>query len=177
MKKNYILFVVVAAVLVVVTIGVTIAYLVSSTRTLENTFTVGDVNITLTETKGDTFILAPGVTITKDPTVTVKADSEDCWLFVKVQKQSHFDNYCTFEIVDGWTALSGYEGVYYKKIDKSSSDQRFKVIKDDKIFVKDTVTEEQLEAISINPKLEFTAYAIQDLGIDDVQDAWQLLNE
>lgn len=79
-------------------IGGTVAYLTSQTGTVTNTFTVGNVAITLDEAKvtemgavEDTtrvtendYKLIPGHTYTKDPTIHVTAGSEKCWLFVKV---------------------------------------------------------------------------------------------
>ena len=50
--KKLLLAVCCAALLVCVSIGATVAYL-TSTGTVENTFTVGNVNITLDETKVD----------------------------------------------------------------------------------------------------------------------------
>ena len=72
-------------------VGTTLAFLVDKTDPIVNTFTVGNVDIELTETDGNgnnvtgnEYKLIPGHTYTKDPTVTVKKGSEACWLFVKV---------------------------------------------------------------------------------------------
>jgi predicted ribosomally synthesized peptide with SipW-like signal peptide len=94
-------------------IGGTLAYLTAQTDTVTNTFTVGNVTITLDEAKTDTdgklikvvneedttvdkiddatrittgnkYKLVPGRTYTKDPTIQVDKTSEACWLFVKV---------------------------------------------------------------------------------------------
>ncbi|MGN1231703.1 MAG: hypothetical protein ACI4TP_07365, partial [Anaerotignum sp.] len=43
-------------------------------------YTYGDINIELEETTGTTYEIVPGNDLTKDPKVTVKAGSEDCWL-------------------------------------------------------------------------------------------------
>ena len=53
-------------------LGGTLAWLTAKTDTVTNTFTVGDINIDLTETTTD-YKLVPGNTIAKDPTVTVKS--------------------------------------------------------------------------------------------------------
>lgn len=85
-----------AALLVCVTIAGTVAYL-TSTDTVTNTFTVGQVKITLDEAKvgtdgkaltGDSakrvkeneYKLMPGHVYDKDPTVTVKAGSEESYV-------------------------------------------------------------------------------------------------
>ena len=71
-------------------VGGTVAWLVAKTDPVVNTFTYGDINITLTETTGDDYKIIPGVDIGKDPKVTVKAGSEACWLFVKVEEEGTF---------------------------------------------------------------------------------------
>lgn len=74
-------------------VGGTIAWLTGQTDAVTNTFTVGDINIELDESSTTTsasgeikknYLFVPGDTLEKDPKVTVKANSEDCYLFVKV---------------------------------------------------------------------------------------------
>ena len=87
-----------AIILVVATVFGTMAYL-TSTDEVENTFTVGNVKITLDEAKVNTngspvegadrvkaneYKLMPGHTYTKDPTIHVDAASEDCFIRAKV---------------------------------------------------------------------------------------------
>ena len=69
-------------------VGGTVAWLVSSTDPVVNTFTYGDINITLGETTGNDYKIIPGVNIDKNPKVTVKGGSEACWLFVKVEEEN-----------------------------------------------------------------------------------------
>lgn len=170
----------------------TIAWLISE-ETVTNTFTYGDIDITLTETDTEndddddpstnTYDMVPGNTITKDPLVTVEADSEDCWLFVKLDESENFDDFMTYGIADGWTALENNDGVYYRIIDKSVDAQNFKVIAEDKVTVLDTVTKEMLNALDADgaenyPTLTVTAYAVQRDdeidAIDTVEEAWAL---
>lgn len=85
-------------------VGGTVAWLVAKTDPVVNTFTYGDINITLTETTGEDYKIIPGVDIGKDPKVTVKAGSEACWLFVKVEEEGTFvANKVTYSVDDGWT--------------------------------------------------------------------------
>lgn len=69
-------------------LNATMAYLTGETKPVENVFVIGDINITLSEEQwtkqGADFKgkVIPGETIVKDPTVTVKQASEDCYLFV-----------------------------------------------------------------------------------------------
>lgn len=176
MRKSHIWLIIAAVLLVTVSIGVTVAVLVASSKPVINTFTVGGVNITLTETTTE-YKMAPGVTVAKDPTVTVLANSEESWLFVKVEKENDFDTFCTYEIQDGWTALEGQEGVFYQMVEQSSANQVFLVLKNNCVHIKDTLTEEQLNAITVNPTLTVTAYAAQTDGLATPAAAWRALNQ
>lgn len=96
--KKAMLMTLCAIILVVATVFGTMAYL-TSTDEVNNTFTVGNVKITLDEAKVDTngspvegaarvkvndYKLLPGHTYTKDPTIHVDAASEDCFIRAKV---------------------------------------------------------------------------------------------
>lgn len=175
-KKNFLLIITVLSILTV-SVGATLAYLVAASQPVINTFTVGDVGIALTETTGSQYIMAPGIDIPKDPVVTVQTGSEECWLFVKVEKENAFDQYCTYTIADGWTALTGEEGIYYRQVGKTSVNQQFHLLHNDRVWVKDTLTEEQLAAITTPPTLTFTAYAIQNESFASPQDAWDALHQ
>lgn len=162
-----------AALIVCATVAGTLAWLTDKTEPVVNTFTVGDINIELKETTGETYKMVPGIELVKDPTVTVKAGSEACWLFVKVDKSVNFDGFMTFEMADGWIALSGHAGVYYRNVDATNADTGFDVLKDNKVMVLDTVTKTMLEGAKTNaPTLTFTAYAVQKDGIADADTAW-----
>lgn len=159
-------------------IGGTVAWLTATTTPVVNTFTYGDINITLTETKpADRHAkIIPGVDIEKDPKVTVKANSEDCWLFVKVQEAGTFvEGKVTYSIADGWTALDGQTGVYYREVDATTADTDFAVLRDNKVTVSAELTKAEVNAITAEnqPKLTFTAYAVQKDGIDTVEAAWE----
>lgn len=145
-----------------VAIGGTIAYLTDKTDTITNTFTVGKVAIDLDETTGQSYKMIPGTTLDKDPTVTVKADSEDSWVFVKVDETDNLDTYIEYATADGWEALEGFEGVFYRYVKAADVDQSFNVLANNKVVVKDSVTTDDMNAAETNaPKLTFTAYAIQ----------------
>ena len=153
-------------------VGGTLAWLTDRTAEVKNTFTVGDINIGLTETTTD-YKMVPGNTIAKDPTVTVKANSEACWLFVQVTESENLDTFITYAIAEGWTALPGVDGVYYREVPASNADQTFSVLKGDAVTVKDTVTKEMLTAKDFtNPTLTFKAYAIQKDHFTTADAAW-----
>ena len=159
-------------------ITTTTAFLISRAGPVENVFTIGDIRLSLTETTGESYQLIPGKVVDKNPTVTVHGGSEDCWLFVKVTKSKDFDEYIEYEIADGWTHLGGYEGVYYRSIIRSASGDVFSILKDDRMSVVDTLTEEKMTAIATLPKITFEAYAVQSHSIDTASEAWvEILKE
>lgn len=172
-------------VVAVASVGGTIAWLTDKTAPVTNTFTVGDINIELTETER-TYKIVPGVEIPKDPKVTVEANSEACWLFVKVEEanwpSATESNTTTrkvkYDIADGWTKLTGVEGVndvYYREVSATTADTDFAVLKDNKVTVSQNLTKAEANAIIASPTLTFTAYAIQKEGSADAAAAWAKL--
>ena len=159
-------------------IGGTVAWLTATTDSVVNTFTYGDINITLTESKpaDRQAKIIPGVDIEKDPKVTVKANSEACWLFVKVEESGKFvENKVPYSIATGWTQGDDTnipENVYYREVGAVTENTDFAVLKDNMVTVSDTLTKEDIQNIT-NPTLTFTAYAVQKDGIDTVEAAWE----
>ena len=187
MKKKSLALVLALAMIVVCVVGGTLAWLIATTPEVKNTFTYGDINIKLEETDATVsadgsatkeFKMIPGYTIAKDPKVTVKADSEKCYLFVKVAESDNFDTFMTYDMADGWTALAGVNGVYYRVVDASATNQEFGVLKNDKVTVSGDVTKAMLNNLTENtqPTLTFTAYACQYNSSNGtpfaVADAW-----
>lgn len=163
MKKKILVPVVAVALVFCCVIGGTLAWLTDKTDPVVNTFTVGDVDITLAETTGPEYKMVPGYTIAKDPKVTVTADSEDCWLFVKVEKSENFDTFMTYAMADGWNALSDTTGVYYRQVNKTDVVREFSVLAGDQVAVRNDVTKKQMDDLAVEnyPTLTFTAYAVQ----------------
>ena len=126
-KSKALLLTLCAVLLVAASMLGTMAYL-TSTASVENTFTVGSVAITLDETDVDnstadanrdqanSYKLMPGHTYTKDPTIHVAAASEDCYLFVKVANEiTAIEGETTVAAqmtAKGWVAVDGVTGVY-----------------------------------------------------------------
>ena len=165
-------------------VGGTLAWLISQTNPVVNTFTYGDINIDLKEDTKGPYTITPGKNITKDPKVTVKANSEACWLFVKVKEE----NWPTFtdadgtkkvsyHIADGWNALQGQTDVYYREVAAANDKaQEFPVLKDNTVTVRDTLTKDEVNKLKNSSKptqLTFTAYAVQKDGIKDADAAWK----
>ncbi len=175
-------------------IGGTIAWLIATSDTVVNTFTYGDINLTLTESDtgidGDgnvntnKYKMVPGQTITKDPVVTVAQGSEEMWLFVKLEKSANFDDFMTYEVDTSWAPLDGVDGVYYRHIpatEVAQADMTVHVLKDDTVTVKDEVTKEMLNALDAAggtgyPTLNVTAYAVQHAGSTTAAEAWVKIN-
>lgn len=153
-------------------IGGTIAWLTDTSDTITNTFTVGDINIKLEEKTGTEYDIIPGVNVEKDPVVTVLKNSVDCWLFVKVAKSANWPAKVTYQIADGWTLVPGQADVYYREVSTSTADQPFRVLKNDQIVVDTSLTKAEMNAISGQPTLTITAYAIQKAEFATAAAAW-----
>ena len=92
-KSKALLLTLCAVLLIAASVLGTMAYLTSSAE-VKNTFTIGKVEIKLDETDvtnptgprvtANSYKLMPGTTYTKDPTVTVKAGSEESYVRMKV---------------------------------------------------------------------------------------------
>lgn len=87
MKKNIIALCLVVSLAAIALLSGTMAYFTDTTEKKTNAFTVGNVEISLAEpswTASADHTLIPKVRYAKDPTVTVAADSQDCYLFMEV---------------------------------------------------------------------------------------------
>lgn len=172
-----------AVMLVTASVLGTMAYL-TSTDEVVNTFTVGNVAITLDETDVDNstpgendrdqaneYKLMPGKEYVKDPIVHVDADSEDCYLFVKVANEiaDIEDTKTVLEQMGehGWVAVDGAEGVYVY----TQNDVLAVVKGDTDVTVFDTFkvsgnVDNDTLASCTGKKIDVTAYAIQADGFD-----------
>ena len=172
--------------------GATFAWLTAKTDPVVNTFTYGDINITLAESTGSDYKIIPGVDIGKDPLVTVLTKSEACWLFVKVDEENWPEltyvnkdgkavRKVNYDIADGWAKGDGTSipaNVYYRVVNADDANQEFPVLKDNKITVSNTLTKIDInEKLTGTPKLSITAYAIQKDGMDDAAAAWAAIND
>lgn len=175
-----------AIMLVCVTIAGTLAYLTAN-DSVTNTFTVGNVSITLDEAKvnedgeavapeqrvdANTYKLLPGKTYTKDPTIHVQADSEDCYVFVKVENGlSAIEGGTTIAqqmLTNGWIVIDEGNGIY-GRTNPVSEDTNVVVFNN---FTISGNTNASTLAEYANAKIKVTAYAIQAEGFDSAQAAW-----
>lgn len=195
MKKT--LTVLLALVLVIaMSVAGTMAYL-TSTDSVTNTFTVGNVAITLDELdtddddnkddnvpqpngtvrdKANAYKLIPGVTYTKDPTVHVTAGSEDCWLFVQVVNGISGLEAAT--VTDGYKTIAdqmtdnGWTAVsgaenVYAYNTKVSAGANVVVFNQFKIDGTADVS-----TVTENTKITIKAYAVQADTFNTAADAW-----
>lgn len=177
-----------AALLVSATVMGTLAYL-TSTDEVTNTFSVGNVKITLDEAKvGDdgkaitgegaervqsnSYKLLPGHEYDKDPTVHVDAASEDCYIFVKVENEIaaiEADTKIAAQMAtNGWTAVEGVANLYCKTdaVKGGTDHVVFSTVK-----VADTVDNATLATYK-DKTVKVTAYAIQKDGFTTAKAAW-----
>lgn len=193
--RKVLLLVLCAALLVSASVMGTLAYLTDDDAVV-NTFTVGAVAITLDELdtdndnnvadnttygegeaatvrdKANDYKLYPGHTYVKDPTIHVGADSEDCWLFVKVENgiaAIEADTKIADQMADiGWSAVEGEENLYaYKQIVSKNTD----VVVFNSFKIAETVTNDTLASYA-DAVINVTAYAVQTDGFDTAAEAW-----
>lgn len=178
MRKNKKLLTTVLALVLVLgcAVGGTLAYLHKVTEPIKNTFTVGNIELTLTGTKLENEKIVPGGEKTNlDFKATVGKGSEACWLFVKIVEQNNTvgtDKAVSYTMAEGWTVLSGHEGVYYKEIDaigNGESDQA----SENAVFTK--LTYSNNITIGSTPSLEVTAAAIQKDNLTTASAAYEAL--
>ena len=175
-----------AALLVSASVMGTMAYLTSQTKTVTNTFTVGNVVITLDEAPVDadgdkttgnrvmenSYKLMPGHDYDKDPTVHVDAESEDAWLFVKVVDEivNIQDTTTVAEqmYANGWTLVNGESNVYaYEAIVTGGNDYVvFETFK-----IKGDVKNDELAAYD-GKTITVEAFAVQADGFGTSDEAW-----
>ena len=170
-------------------IGGTLAYLMTSTTPVVNTFTVGNIGtLTLSETGMDAtnrtkdYMVIPGVDITKDPKVTFSGNNVAAYVFVKVDAAMGWttttDNRTytciygkvSWTVDNSWTLVDGTTNVYWQEATTSGL-SNVSVISGNKITVASTVLQSELTAGAV-PDLTFTAYAVQKDNMADAAAAW-----
>lgn len=192
MKSNKKFIVLLAALILSVccTLSVSLAWLVSISDTVTNTFTVGNIKITLDEAKVDeygeavvgatrvtenVYKLIPGHKYTKDPIVHVEEGSEPCYVFVKVEDGISAIQAATTVAAqieaNGWNALAGVTGVYYKDGVNAKNGAV-----DLKVFESFTIANDAVVSNYEDAEITVTAYAIQADGFKNASDAWTAVN-
>ena len=188
-KSKAILMVVCAMLLVAASIMGTLAYLTSQ-ASVTNTFSVGNVLITLDETDVDnttadaerdtrnSYKLMPGLTYTKDPIIHVDSNSEKCYLFVKVVNEiaaieAEGDSAVAAQMAaKGWTCIDEANGIYVYGNATAPTEvaARENIPVFDTFTVADTVDNATL-ANYAGKTIVVTAYAIQADGFESMNAA------
>lgn len=212
MKKNKKMFTMVGSLALVgaVAVGATLAYLSDNTGTIENKFTLGsDIEIKLDETdinnptgprteKGNEYLdMQSGVPETKDPMTTVIANSNDCYVFMKVEGAQDFlnhdvdgDDQGDFEInnwSEQWVKVLNTDGtntdlteskdgyyVYSGIVEESDEDTALPKLFTEIMMSNDVKGfTEPAEGESLNPNdIKITSYAIQVAGFADNEEVY-----
>ena len=189
-------FIMLALVVIGSSVSGTVAWLVSKSESTVSTFTLGDINITLAESDfgSQPIKIIPGIDIKKDPKVTVMANSEACWLFVKVEEsnwpefeEANGTRKVSYSVNNGWNALEKNPGVYFREVSAEDAQKGidYTVLADNEscpsgvIKVSQELTKAEINSIISSgnqPSLTFTAYAVQRAGIDTADAAWATVN-
>lgn len=193
MKKKILALTLVFALALALGIGGTVAWLTDKTDSVVNTFTVGDINITLTETTGTDYTFVPGDTLAKDPKVTVIAGSEDCYLFVKVEEANNTATGLTGKVINWsvdtgtdpaikWVPVPEHDGYWYRTVPAVAANTTeenlpsFDVLKDNQVTVNEKVTKDMVTGLTAKkPTITVTAAAVQKDNVNTVTDAWNKL--
>lgn len=204
--RKVLLLVLCAALLVSASVMGTMAYL-TSTSSAQNTFTVGKVTIDLNETdvdeddntKQNDYHLMPGGEYTKDPVVTVKADSEESYVRMLVTVSNISDLKAAFSnnvaadgtfllqnMVTGWDSTvwvyeactenetddtAVYEFRYVNKVAKPAVDTDLPALFQ-QVVIPETTTETQMAELTDGINIDIVAHAIQAEGFADAAAAW-----
>lgn len=192
-KNKALLLALCAVLLVTASVLGTMAYL-TSTDKVENTFTVGSVAITMDEKDVDdstpnadrdtknSYKLLPGHEYKKDPTIHVDANSEDCFLFVKVENdivaiesQEEGESVAAQMIANGWKTVKvkGQTGIYVYVGKTAGATDPATVVKkmnvpvfDKLVIAGDSVNNDTLKEYA-SKNITVTAYAVQKDGFED----------
>ena len=192
-KKKIVALLLCAVALVVGSVMGTMAWLTSQDE-VNNTFTVGNVKITLDEAKvnvdGDpinnnneevaladaprvtsnTYHLVPGHTYTKDPTVHVDSSSEECYVYVKLENGlKGIIDATTIEnqmIAEGWICIDTDAQLYVYRNSVSGASAQKDLVVFEGFKVRDDVTNTELATYK-DKTIKVTAYAVQVDGFQD----------
>ena len=201
MKKTKLLTMMGAVALIgAIGVGSTFAYLTSTTDTVQNTFTLGNVNFDAdsglkesaverengvyadadganiwTVTQNAYTDLVAGEVLYKDPTVTMAEDSQNAWVFAKITNVTNEEAFSAVAWSNDWTDVTAA----YKTANNISGDVDYVVYaKKDVIGAGESSTIFTSVTIAGNvtvdsqiPQIEVKAFAVQAAGFTSYSDA------
>lgn len=192
-KNKALLLTLCAVLLVAASVMGTMAYLTSRDAVV-NTFSVGSISMSLDEQdvdnstagendrdKANAYHLLPGHTYVKDPIIHIDAASEDAWIFVKVEngisayEAATADGYTSIAdqiTANGWTALDGVTGVYYKEYTKGQNNKDLEVFAEFKVATNADEVDGWANITADTHKINVTGYAVQKDGFTTAAAAW-----
>ena len=206
MKKKIALMVTSLVLVVAMAVGGTLAYLTKTTDTLTNTFTVGNIDMTLTEPsweydgEGEAAKVYPDAVVAKDPTVTVIKGSEECYvrMLVTISNASVMDtifapNGANLKQIfegyhDNWTYIGNeedttnntrtYEFRYaYNVLPSATADLKLPALFE-RVHIPADLTETQIaELKDTGFTIDIVAHAIQTAGFESASEAWEAFDE
>lgn len=123
----------------------------------------------------NTYKLKPGHTYVKDPTIHVGEDSEECYLFVKVENgisaiEDTSNTIASQMAAKGWKSVDGVANVYvYVATAGATTPAKVQANADVVVFenfkIAGTATNDSLKSYE-NAKIEVTAYGVQADGFE-----------
>lgn len=215
--KQIIALVVVVALLMAGSVLVTMAYL-TDTKSVTNVFTVGNIRMTLDEAKvnlegvpqkddegnviresvQNEYHLLPGHSYTKDPTITILADSDECYVRMMVTVSDYSKLTAAFpaatnpeyymgemflleKLIGGWdrniwemtsydAETATYEFRYHKTVLKSDADQKLEALFET-VEIPADINNDALSKLA-DLRINVVAHAIQEDGFADANEAW-----
>ena len=134
--------------------------------------------------QGNDYKLVPGHTYVKDPTIHIKNDSENCYLYVKVENgisaieaETAGEYKCVADQLadNDWVALPDVDNVYYQSWspanDLAAGDVTDDVVVFEEFAVAGAVDNATIEQ-NASETIVVTAYAVQADGFDSAAEAW-----
>ena len=196
-NKKLVIAVVALSVAMCCMIGGTLAWLLDESNEVTNTFTVGKIEITLWEnnlqadgtlgteevTENETYKVVPGASQPKNPTVTVKANSENCYVYMKVTNNMVLKidgqtvEVATYTVNTGWEligvatdATTGVKTYLYRfntiqKLD-AENDQDVTALFDEITYADEEILLENIGDL-YNKTIVIKAYAHQSDNVSD----------
>lgn len=183
-----------------IAIGGTVAWLIDTTDSVENTFTYGKVDIELNHVGGSEYKIIPGEVHDLTATVSVNADSEACYIFVKPEYDKwdcsvSSTNYTYSDFImpiindTNWKKLDGNADVYYYTTGTeitacAAGTETLSIVNDTAVTINTNVTADMITALqnengTEKPTIRFTAYAIQSDNLGDADtpaEIWNLIS-
>lgn len=183
-------------------VGGTIAWLTDTTSAIKNTFTVGNVDIKLDESKytrtedengnvtgtygdraeeGNSYPLIPGNTYNKDPKVSVTTGSETCYLFVQYIGPTNVDNVEFTPNWNGWTKLTGNDtndaagDVYWRIVKNDDTTRDFYLLTENtgENGQKYTIKVDSTATSATAFEMKYKAFAVQKENFTSAALAWK----